>query len=91
MRRMFLSPGATNEGGALLLVADYRKYLTTPHKARSTRREKPVYRHFISFETLTLKTKKEALKMSSLTTMSADELSNLLDEYGIKHGPVVGE
>ncbi|XP_029689467.1 emerin-like [Takifugu rubripes] len=27
--------------------------------------------------------------MSSLTNMSADELSKLLDEYGIKHGPVV--
>ncbi|CAG07514.1 unnamed protein product [Tetraodon nigroviridis] len=27
--------------------------------------------------------------MSSLTTMSAEEISKLLDEYGIKHGPVV--
>ena len=29
--------------------------------------------------------------MSSLTAMSAEEISKLLDEYGIKHGPVVGE
>lgn len=29
--------------------------------------------------------------MSSLSTMSAQEISDLLDEYGIKHGPVVGE
>ena len=29
--------------------------------------------------------------MSSLSSMSAGELSELLDEYGIKHGPVVGE
>lgn len=27
--------------------------------------------------------------MSSLVTMSAEEISRLLDEYGIKHGPVV--
>lgn len=29
--------------------------------------------------------------MSSLSSKSAQEISDLLDEYGIKHGPVVGE
>lgn len=29
--------------------------------------------------------------MSSLSNKSAQEISELLDEYGIKHGPVVGE
>lgn len=29
--------------------------------------------------------------MSSLSDKSAQEISDLLDEYGIKHGPVVGE
>lgn len=29
--------------------------------------------------------------MASLQHMSAEEISELLDEYGIKHGPVVGE
>lgn len=29
--------------------------------------------------------------MSSLSGKSAQDISDLLDEYGIKHGPVVGE
>lgn len=29
--------------------------------------------------------------MASLSNMSAEEISKMLDEYGIKHGPVVGE
>ncbi len=29
--------------------------------------------------------------MSSLSSKSAQEISDLLDDYGIKHGPVVGE
>lgn len=29
--------------------------------------------------------------MSSLSTKSDREISKLLDQYGIKHGPVIGE
>lgn len=32
-----------------------------------------------------------AARMASLSTLSAEEISNMLDEYEIKHGPVVGE
>jgi len=33
----------------------------------------------------------QTTNMSSLRSKSAEDISELLDEYGIKHGPVVGE
>lgn len=45
---------------------------------------------FYIYCTLNLNIKPVVADMSSLSGKSDKEISQLLDEYGIKHGPIVG-
>lgn len=95
--RMFSISGGNNKGGVMsLLAGDVSNDSAEILSVRPDRQNECI--DVFSLWNLSLTKNrnynhKQSIveTMSSLITMSAEEISKLLDEYGIKHGPVVGE
>lgn len=104
---MFLSPGKENGGGVYLLAFYERAPdSAVARPARPNRKnelrlvpqlcpcllksELPRKHNQTTPQKLPVR-QIETKKMASLGALSAQQISKMLDEYGIKHGPVVGE